>query len=74
MPLFIHMTGVSQLYQRLMTVCTLVCALPDAMRHELEAVVWCMQIEQLNAKVQELQTKSWQDSNCRSELDLLKNA
>ena len=43
-----------------------------AMRHKPEHNVRCLQIEQLNAKVQELQTKSWQDSNCRSELDMLK--
>ena len=32
----------------------------------------CMQIEQLNAKVAELQAQSWQATNCRSELELLK--
>ena len=31
-----------------------------------------MQIEQLNKQVQELQTKSWQASNCQSELEMLK--
>ena len=31
-----------------------------------------MQIEQLNAQVKELQAKSWQDSNCCSELEALK--
>ena len=53
------------------------CALMEIRRHaksaRAERMVWDVQIEQLNAKVQELQTKSWQDSNCRSELDLLKS-
>lgn len=40
--------------------------------HLLTPSIICVQIEQLNAKVQELQTKSWQDSNCRSELEMLK--
>ena len=31
-----------------------------------------VQIEQLNAQVKELQAKSWQDGNCRSELEALK--
>ena len=30
------------------------------------------QIEELNAKVQELQSRQWEDTNCRTELDLLK--
>lgn len=31
-----------------------------------------VQIEELNAQVKELQAKSWQDGNCRSELEALK--
>ena len=31
-----------------------------------------MQIEQLNAKMAELQAQSWQATNCRSDLELLK--
>ena len=48
-------------------------AVADAMRGETERTLWRLQIEQLNANVQELQTKSWQDSNCRGELDVLKS-
>lgn len=34
---------------------------------------WCLtQIEELNAKVQDLQNRHWEDANCRSELDMLK--
>ena len=39
---------------------------------ELQHLCMCMQIEQLNAKVAELQAQSWQATNCRSELELLK--
>ena len=38
--------------------------------HDIACV--CVQIEQLNAQMKELQAKSWQDGNCRSELEALK--
>lgn len=38
----------------------------------LRGCVCVTQIEDLNRKVEELQTRHWEDANCRSELDMLK--
>ncbi len=49
------------------------CGKIGVMVHRHAMIVSCAtQIEELNAKVQELQTRHWEDANCRSELDMLK--